>query len=170
MFRKIVGIIAGAMILMVCSKPPVQVTELKHFPMDNLDGLITLSGTEIDKTVSSDNGGSLKITSSEPVTVNLYEVNNPDIEDARLVYQAKVRCENLTGQAYLEMWCHFPGMGDFFSRGLQTPLSGTMNWMSAETPFFLKKGQRPDIVKLNIVVNGSGIVWIDDIHLIKAPL
>jgi hypothetical protein len=39
-----------------------------------------------------------------------------------------------------------------------------------ETPFFLKKGENPDNVKINLVVNGKGSVWIDDIRLVKAPL
>jgi hypothetical protein len=74
------------------------------------------------------------------------------------------------GQAYLEMWCRFPGKGEFFSRALQAPLSGTVEWSSQETPFFLKKGEDPDEIKLNLVVNGTGTVWIDDIRLIKGPL
>jgi hypothetical protein len=68
------------------------------------------------------------------------------------------------------MWCGFTGKGEFFSRGLQRPLSGTMEWTTVEIPFFLQKGQNPDNIKLNLVVNGKGTVWIDDIKLIKGPL
>jgi len=87
-----------------------------------------------------------------------------------LLYQAKVRTKDIQGQVFLEMWCHFPGKGEFFSRSLQSPLSGTTEWTSIETPFFFKKGQKPDLVKLNLVINGNGTAWIDDIHLIKGPL
>jgi hypothetical protein len=173
MFRNLLTIaiiIIMALLLSSCGKSQAQVTELKHFPMDNLDGLITLSNVAIDKGVSTDNNGSLKISMSAPSTINLFEVNDIAIDDARLIYQAKVRCENLDGQAYLEMWCHFPGMGEYFSRGLQSPVSGIMNWTTVETPFFLKKGQKPDIIKLNLVVAGKGDVWIDDIRLSKASL
>jgi hypothetical protein len=38
------------------------------------------------------------------------------------------------------------------------------------TPFFLKKGENPENVKLNLVVDGVGTVWIDDIQLIRGPL
>jgi len=31
--------------------------------------------------------------------------------------------------------------------------------------FNLKKGEMPDQIKLNLIVNGVGIIWIDDIHL-----
>jgi len=33
-----------------------------------------------------------------------------------------------------------------------------------------QKGQRPDKVTLNLVINGKGTVWIDDVVLSKAPL
>jgi len=153
-----------------CSKPPQQVSELKRFPIESLEGVIAQSGLQFDKEISSDGNGSLRITATEPTVARLFEVGDIDVEDARLIYQAKVRTEGVEGQVYLEMWCRFPGKGEFFSRGLQTPLTGTTNWTSEETPFFLKKGENPDNVKLNLVINGKGTAWIDDIRLLKGPL
>jgi hypothetical protein len=157
-------------ILVGCSQPPQQVSELKRFPLDTLEGVITQSGLQIDKEVSTDGNGSLKIVVPEPTVVRLFELGDIDVENARLIYQAKVKTEGVEGQVYLEMWCRFPGKGEFFSRGLQTPLTGTTNWTSEETPFFLKKGENPDNVKLNLVINGKGTAWIDDIRLLKGPL
>jgi hypothetical protein len=157
-------------VLTGCSKPPQEVMELKRFPIDNLDGIITQSGVEFDKEVSSDGKGSLKIVAAEPTVVRLFELGDIDIENARLIYQAKVHTEGVEGKVFLEMWCHFPGKGEFFSRGLQTPLTGTTNWTTEETPFFLKKGENPDNVKLNLVINGKGTAWIDDIRVLKGPL
>jgi len=153
-----------------CSKPPQEVVELKRFAIDSLEGIITQSGIEFDKEVSSDGKGSLKIVAKEPTVVRLFELGDIDVENARLIYQAKVRTEGVEGQVFLEMWCHFPGKGEFFSRGLQTPLTGTTNWTTEETPFFLKKGENPDNVKLNLVINGKGTAWIDDIRVLKGPL
>ncbi len=148
----------------------IEVTELRRFALDNTEGLITQSGVRIDEQISSDGNGSLRIEAMEPTTVRLFETGDMDIEDARLIYQAKVRTENVEGQVYLEMWCHFPGKGEYFSKGLINPLSGTNYWTAAETPFLLKKGENPDNVKLNLVVDGKGTVWIDDIRLLKGPL
>lgn len=172
MFRKVflIALMLTAMLLSVCGKKQAQVVELRNFPLDNLDGLIALSGAEIDKAISSDGNGSLKITALDTTVVRLYEVRDIDIENARLIYQARVRCENLEGLAFLEMWCHFPGTGEFFSRGLQTPITGTNDWTTVETPFFLKKGEKPDFIRLNFVAAGKGNAWIDDIKLLKAPL
>jgi hypothetical protein len=159
-----------AFILVNCSKAPQEVVELKRFPIDSLEGIMTRSGVQFDKEVSSDGNGSLKIIATEPTVVRLFELGDIDIENARLIYQAKVRTEGVEGQVFLEMWCHFPGKGEFFSRGLQTPLTGTTNWTAEETPFFLKKGENPDNVKLNLVINGKGTAWIDDIRVLKGPL
>ena len=153
-----------------CSKPAQQVSELKRVPIDSMDGIITQSGVQIDKEVSSDGNGSLKITATAPTVIRLFETGDIDIENARLVYQARLRTEGVEGKVYLEMWCNFSGKGEFFSRGLQTPLTGTINWTTEETPFFLKKGENPDNVKLNLVIDGKGTVWIDDIRLLKGPL
>jgi len=173
MNKRYLALVAGValtFVLVGCSKPPKEATELKHFPIDSMEGIITQSGVQIDKQISSDGKGSLRITSTEPIVVHLFETGDIDIENARLIYQARVRTENVEGQVYLEMWCHFPGKGEFFSRGLQTPLTGTTDWTTEETPFFLKKGENPDNVKLNLVINGKGTSWIDDIRLLKGPL
>jgi hypothetical protein len=153
-----------------CSKVSGKAVELKHFPLDTMEDVITRTVVEVDHKITSDGKGALRIKVNEPTTVRLFEVHDINIENARLIYQAKVRSEGLDGQAYLEMLCHFPGKGEFFSRGLQTPLSGTVEWTTEETPFFLQKGEKPDYVKLNLVIDGKGTVWVDDIRLLKGPL
>lgn len=160
----------SALLFSGCQSQRGQTVELKHYPLDSLEGIISRSGIELDTTVSSDGKGSLRVTAAAPVTVRLYETGDIPVDNARLVYQARLRTENVQGQAYLEMWCRFPGKGEFFSRALQAPLSGTAEWSSQETSFSLKEGEDPDEIKLNLVINGTGTVWIDDIRLIKGPL
>jgi len=157
---------------LAATSPPdaIEVTELRRFALDNTEGLITQSGVRIDEQISSDGNGSLRIEAMEPTTIPLFETGDIDIENTRLIYQAKVRTENVEGQVYLEMWCHFPGKGEFFSRDLLSPLTGTTDWTTQETPFLLKKGENPDNVKLNLAIDGKGTAWIDDIRLLKAPL
>ena len=150
-----------------CSPSSRQVEEIERFPLDSLEAVITQSGVQVDNEVTSDGKGSLRVTATEPTVVRLFETGDIDVEDAGLVYRAKVRSEGVEGQVYLEMWCHFPGKGEFFSRGLKSPLTGTTDWTTEETPFLLRKGENPDNVKLNLVINGKGTAWIDDIRLLK---
>jgi hypothetical protein len=143
---------------------------LKTFAMDTMEGVITQSDVSVDKEASSSGKGCLKITANKPQSVRLFEVRDLDVENARLIYQARLRTQDSTDKVFLEMWCHFPGNGEFFSRGLDRPLTGTTGWTTEETPFFLQKGQKPDLVRLNVVIQGKATVWIEDVKLIKGPL
>ncbi len=153
-----------------CSHVSSAVTGLKHYPIQDLEGVLTRSDVALDPEISSDGNGSLRVSVEQASTIRLYETGDLDVENARLTYQAKLRTENLEGRAYLEMWCQFSGRGEYFSRDLKSPLTGTVDWSAEETPFFLKRGENPDNIKLNLVVEGKGTVWIDDIRLLKAPL
>jgi len=145
-------------------------TELKYFPIDDLNGIITKSGIQLDKSISNDGNGSIKIETTKPATITLYDIIDVRIDDAQLIYEAKIKSENLSGQAYLEMWCMFKDQSEFFSRGFDTAIAGTTDWKAVSTFFFLKKNEMPDKIRLNIVVNGVGVVWIDDVHLSKLKL
>lgn len=172
MYKQIqaLAILIVSLFSMTCQKTPATNEVLKSFPINNIEGILSQSGVTLDTVVSCDGKGSLKITTTQPAVVRLYEVRGLDIENARLIYKAHIRTENISGQAYLEMWCVFPGLGEYFSRSLQSPLRGTVNWSTRETPFFLQKGQKPELVKLNVVIDGQGTLWIDDITLAKGPL
>jgi hypothetical protein len=112
----------------------------------------------------------LKITTEKPQIIKLFETGDVEVENARIIYQAQLKCANLEGKAYLEMWCHFPGKGEFYSRALHSKISGDTGWSSHETIFTLTEKENPDNVKLNLVINGTGTVWMDNIRLLKVPL
>jgi hypothetical protein len=103
-------------------------------------------------------------------SVRLFEVADPQVDECVVNYRATMRTEDLTGRAFLEMWCRLPGRGEFFSKGLDQAVTGTTDWSSHEIPFLLKKGQRPDLIRLNVAVEGAGKVWLKDVELLKTPL
>ncbi|UCG53015.1 MAG: hypothetical protein JSW58_05525 [Candidatus Latescibacterota bacterium] len=163
-------VVLATLLAIGCTRQNTDVTELKSYPLDDAAGVLAKSGVEVDDQVTSDGNGSLRLTADQPTTFRLLETGDLDIENARLLYRASMRTKDVDGQVYLEMWCHFPGKGEYFSRGLHSSLSGTVAWTTQETPFFLKKGENPDNVKLNVVVDGKGTVWIDDIKLVRGSL
>jgi hypothetical protein len=130
-----------------CSGDGGDVVEIRHYPVDNLEGLIMAGCVEFDDAVPEGGGGSIRAATTEPQTFRLYETGDIDIEDARLIYQARLRTRGVEGRVYLEMYCH----------------------LTEEIPFFLRKGENPDNIKLNLVIDGSGTAWIDDIRLLKGP-
>ena len=149
---------------------PTSPVELKRFPLDSLEGVRATTGVSFDPKISADGKGSLRVDANQQVTVPLFEVTDVSIENATLLYQASLQTQGLDGKAFLEMWVRIPGKGEFFSRGLDRPVTGTMSWMTAVTPFFLQAGQKPDLIRLNLVVQGKGRVWIDDVRLMRQPL
>lgn len=142
-------------------------TELKHLPVDDLNGIIAQPGIQLDKTISSDGNGSIKIETAGPVVIQLYNINDVHVDDTQLIYEAKIKSENVNGQAYLEMWCVFKDKGEYFSRGFDSAIAGTTDWQTIKTVFLLRKNEMPEQIKLNVVVNGVGTIWIDDIRLAK---
>ena len=162
------GTLLGALVLLGCSPDRTDERVLYANALDSIDDVLTRTGTTFDATTSSDGHGSIRIEASGPATIRLAEVEPPDAEDAVLVYRGHLRTEDLQGQAYLEMWCSVPGMGEFFSRALHAPLSGTTEWSTQETPFLLEEGQRARTVRLNVVMTGPGVVWVDDVELAQA--
>jgi hypothetical protein len=164
-------LIFAALIVFGCSQEPSSETKLiRHYSADNSDGIVGGHMVAIDSTQFAEGGASVRIDANGPTVVPLYEVRHVDIDNARLIYRALVRSLNVEGQAYLEMWCQFGDKGEFFSRDLQTPVVGSSEWKTEETYFFLRSGETPNLVKLNLVVNGSGTVWIDDIGLYSGTL
>jgi len=125
-------------------------------------------------TFTPEDGG-WRIKPEQPCTIPLFEIANPGAEDCVVKYRARMKTHMVQGPAYLEMLCRFPGKGEAFSRGLFNPVSGTTTWKEYEIPFFLDKGQRPDLIKLNLVIEGKragpfGHLWIKDIEVRRAPL
>ena len=127
----------------------------------------------ISRDVVADSGAWL-VVCTKAVTLRLFEMPDPGVEDCTVLYRAKLKTEGLTGRAYLEMWCRLPGRGEFFSKGLNQTITGSNDWTSCEIPFFLKKGETPDLIRLNLAIaavgflfkKAAGKVWIKDVELL----
>jgi len=133
--------------------------------------VVASSDTPITRTGVTAADGGWKVERDAPGTVPLFEVPIAGLERTTLSYRARLKASDVRGKAYLEMWVRVPGRGEFFSRGLDQPLSGSSDWASYEIPFFLNEpGVRADLVKLNVAFDGGGAVWIKDIELLHTPL
>jgi serine/threonine protein kinase len=110
-------------------------------------------------------GESWKFTATENRSLALFEVAPPNFSPGPIFYRAKLKTENVQGRVYLEMWARFPGKGEFFSKGIANAISGTNDWSEYEVPFLLKAGRQPDLIKLNLTIEGTGTLWIKDVEL-----
>jgi hypothetical protein len=159
-------IAAGIVAVSLLVQTSAQAQELKKLSLDDASSIgLTI---QTDASVKTEGKASVKITTAWPTIVCLGEVTGLAVEDAKLVFKAKVKTA-LEGDAFLEMWAHVGG-GQYFSKGMNDPAKGKSDWKTIQTPFMFQKGQKPDKVTLNIVINGKGTVWVDDIVLSKEPL
>ena len=158
--------ILAILVVLAFVTTPVMAEDLKKMSLD--DASLASPKIQNDQVVKTEGKASIKITTKWPTTVYLGEVAGLNIENAKLIYKADVKSD-LEGVAYLEMWAHVGG-GQYFSKGLNNPVKGKSNWKSIRTPFIFQKGQKPDKITLNLVVNGKGTVWIDNLVLSKEPL
>ena len=93
-----------------------------------------------------------------------------DRDQCMITYRFQIRTDSLKSSVYPEMWCRLPGRGEFFSKGLHQKVRGTNDWLSLEVPFYLKQGQVPDLLKLNLAFEGPGVVRLKDIEILVTPL
>ncbi|HEV8306829.1 MAG TPA: hypothetical protein VGW35_04120 [Methylomirabilota bacterium] len=120
--------------------------------------------------VSADQAG-WRIECREGRTIRLFEVApGPGTAPCLLAYRVQLKTADAQGRVYLEMWCRLPGKGEFFSKGFQHAVKGTVDWGAYEVPFYLKAGQHPDLLKLNLVCEGAGTVWVKDVEVLRTPL
>jgi hypothetical protein len=162
-----IGICAASSLILLSQIPLAQADELRKLTLDEASSLGTTVSTDL--TIKQEGNGSIRISTMWPTTICLGEVQDLNVENARLIYRARVKSEKLEGTAFLEMWCHVGG-SQYFSRGMNSVVSGTRDWKTLQTPFFLQPGQSAKKATLNIVINGKGTVWVDDVHLVKEPL
>ena len=125
-----------------------------------------LSGTVVDGAVevlATSTGGSFPLAAIDP----------PAIDAAGYALEGEVRYEGVSGQAYLEMWSVFPDGSRYFSRTLDVEgplaaLEGDSEWREFQLPFFLEGAPGgPSSLEVNVVLPGSGTVWVGPIQLVS---
>jgi hypothetical protein len=134
--------------------------------LDSARSVAAQPSLTFDPEKSADGRGAFRIDASgERTVVQIADVPIDAPKLPRLSYRAKLRGEQIAGRAYLEMWVTVKDDGEVFSRALHSQLSGTSEWSTHETSFFLEQDQVPTRAKLNVVVEGSGTVWVDAVTL-----
>lgn len=144
--------------------------ELAHFPLGP-DDLPAGRDAAYDAGISQDGGGSLRVATDVGGRLRLYELDDVGPIGGRLVYTGFLRSRDLDGTAFLELWCRPAEDDPAFVRGIPTGVSGSSDWTPQVIGFTnpeLCSG--PVSVELNVVIQGGGTVWIDDLRLWSVPI
>jgi len=115
-------------------------------------------------------GSELEVTAEQATTVHLFEVPLTDLEQCAIAWRFRISTSGLASPVYAEMWCRIAGMGEFFSRALNQKLHGDNASVSVELPFYMKKGQQPELLKLNLIFEGPGSARLQDLEILATPL
>jgi hypothetical protein len=121
--------------------------------------------------VSEISGGWRLATDAKRV-FRLFEISTVDMDLGRcaLIYRAELRPRRVKDRAYLELWCHIPGSGLYFAKGLHRAVTGIRSWRVYEIQFQLEAGQRPDWIGLNVTFDGPGTLEVRNVKLARRAI
>jgi hypothetical protein len=164
----------GAVLYMLLGEPQYDDTLIAHFPLDSKADM-TRSVIEgpyaIDRAVSSDGNGSLRIDATRKQLVELYRVwgDEEDLSFRQLVYEADVRTEGVEGDVFLVMQAEItsvPG-GSMAVVGRDGAIRGNNDWTTLQVSAGNPGGSHLLGTTLQLHIDGPGTVWIDDVKLIE---
>lgn len=153
-----------------CGRGPAEVAS---FPVDGDQDILDRGGENVafDREESADGGGSLRAESERSRTVRLYEVRNPrGLEGRLIILTAQLKSVGIHGRAFPELWIHAAGRNEVQARNPAGVISKTQNWKSVRIEYRCEQGERPDLLRVNLVIDGFGRAWIDDIRITSEPL
>ncbi|MDH5567550.1 MAG: hypothetical protein OEY15_12860 [Myxococcales bacterium] len=162
---------------MLHAAPRYTDTVIAEWTVDDMSGMtrdVARVGALIDRDISHDGNGSLRIEFRQPGLVNLYEVwgNEEDLSFRQLLYEAQLRTEQASGPVFLVMQAGVSGApeGGMPVIGLERAISGSTDW----TPVQIWAGN-PGNAKhfgstLQIESRGTGSVWIDSVRLVSRQI
>lgn len=134
--------------------PSARVIYSNH--LDSLDTVLTRRNVTLQN-------GSVRIDATEPTTVRLVEIRPNAPAGATLVFRGHLRSEALKGRAYFRICCSVPASTERCARGLSQSVSGTADWTTQATPLVLAQGERCETARLDVVIEGMGIVRVHNI-------
>lgn len=162
---------AAALLAAVGGCGPGGSRTLASWPLDDLQGLLDTDGLSADATLSADGRASIRVDADRARVVRLVEFTPPPgLENRLLVARARMRPVLRNGRAYLQMWVRVPGRDEQPGRDLKLAYARTRDFADAGAQVRLEKGMAPDRVRIDLVIEGIGKVWLDDLRLLAEPL
>lgn len=110
-------------------------------------------------------GDHWRVSADSAQSVRLFELHPKGLNASRLAFVAEAKAIEVYGTAHLEMWVNFPGKGEFFSKALDTPLTGNLEWSHYSAPFVLPGDLQPDRIRLQLTFADRGTVLLRDVRV-----
>lgn len=141
--------------------------DLGFFPCNDLSQVKTL--VTVDKSVTEDGNGSLKVEAVQNAQITIADQKNLEVKRGETLWCIlKVKCEGVANRAYLEMWCEVAEGKRAFSKGLDQAMQGSSEWREVRLPMMVNGDFTVNRALVNVVIEGPGKVWVDQITFKKA--
>lgn len=159
---------------MLHGEPNYTDAPIAQWAVDDLSDMtsdVAAAGGVIDRQVSYDGNGSLRLDITEPRMVNLYKVwgEGENLSFRQLVYEAKVKTEHASGPVFLVMQAGVSGApeGGMPVIGLDKAISGTNDWTTLQIWAGNGGNAKHFGTTLQIEARGTGTIWVDDVKLLS---
>ncbi|QIF00691.1 hypothetical protein [Roseimicrobium sp. ORNL1] len=153
--------------VLVLTSTSISAVELGSFPCNDLSQVKTL--VTVDKSVTADGNGSLKVAAAQNAVITIADQKNLRVEKGETLWCIlKVKCEGVSQRAFLEMWCEVAEGKRAFSKGLNQAMQGSAEWYEIRLPMMVNDDFTVNRALVNVVIEGSGTVWVDQITFQKA--
>lgn len=140
---------------------------LGSFSCDDIAQVKTL--ISVDKQTTADGNGSIKVEAAQSALVTIADQKNLSVpKDNTLWCTLKVKCAGVKQRAYLEMWSEVAEGRRAFSKGLDQVLIGDSDWREIRLPMMVNADFTVSRALVNVVIEGPGTVWVDEIKFSKA--
>lgn len=85
-----------------------------------------------------------------------------------LNYSLRTKTMNFEGQAFLELAIRFKGTTTLYRRGFNSKVVNNSDWQTLRVAYPIRPSEKPEIAYLNVIVEGRGTIWFDDIKMTGA--
>jgi len=145
-----------------------------NFPVNSLNRVISKFNLKLDNEVSYDGLSSIRVDSKDTTTAYIFVLYDIPVKRAKLTWEAYCKSEDLKGKAFLEMGVQ---ISKKYRKELESYLHqskdflrGTTNWQKIKVEFLVLENLKVDVVQLNLIIEGEGTVWIDQVRFTVLPI
>ena len=148
--------------------PPKDYKKLYTFTEETGETIkgFTVKDKPIDEGVVLDGEG-WTVDCHQPQTYRLFEVPNQGVETGMVNFSASLISQNLKGRTYVEMIYRMPDGSEHSVKALDSAMTATNVLSSSKARHVFKQGEKPEMFKLNLVVEGRGKILLKYVELSK---
>ncbi|GAB4272993.1 MAG: hypothetical protein Kow0029_12180 [Candidatus Rifleibacteriota bacterium] len=153
-----------AILLNIALQSFLSAQEILAIPLDSLNEVSPK--IELDSECKVEGNNSIKITAVTPCRVTIHKIDGMGRDNFNLKTYLMIKTELEEGTVILETLVKVKG-GIYFSRALDQKVCGSSDWKQIYTNFRFKKDESPDEVLVNLIIEGRGIVWADELKFVS---